>query len=144
MIADANVSPVMVTLGKIMNAIAPTLPLLPFGGVNSLSRDPEVDRRVDADPLHYTGKLRVRTGMAINTASQWVRARLEDFRLPMLIFHGATDPLVTPEGSKLLHSRARSTDKQLTLYPDMRHESHNEYGKEQVIADVIAWLDKHA
>ncbi|MBL8130543.1 MAG: lysophospholipase [Anaerolineae bacterium] len=142
-LADANVAPAMVTLGKILHRIAPKLALLPFGDEGVLSRDPQVDIAVNADPLHYTGSMRVGTGMAINTAAQWARDRLEELRLPLLAFHGAADALVTPKGSEMLHARARSADKTLTLYPDMRHEPHNEIGKEQVIADVIAWLNRH-
>ena len=28
------------------------------------------------------------------------------------------------------------------IYPDMRHEVHNEQGRDKVLADVSAWLDQ--
>jgi hypothetical protein len=36
--------------------------------------------------------------------------------------------------------RLGSVDKTLLLYPPMRHEPLNELGREQVFADIEAWL----
>ena len=35
-------------------------------------------------------------------------------------------------------------DVTLRLYEGMRHEIFNEIGREQVLADLLAWLDAHA
>ena len=67
---------------------------------------------------------------------------MEAFRLPLLIVHGSADRLTNPEGSKQLYARAGSTDKTFKLYDGLYHEVLNEPEQEQVMADIVAWLDQ--
>jgi alpha-beta hydrolase superfamily lysophospholipase len=39
--------------------------------------------------------------------------------------------------------RSKLTDVEVIVYDGARHEIFNETNKEQVIADLIAWLDSH-
>jgi alpha-beta hydrolase superfamily lysophospholipase len=141
--ADANVSPLMVQLGYLLNRIAPKLPLLDLGGGELLSSDPEVGKAFDADPLTYKGNMRVRLGISINEAAQNVRERLSELRLPILILHGGNDKMVNPSGSQLAYDRASSPDKTLKVYPGMYHEIMNERDKATVLRDILDWLDRH-
>lgn len=111
-------------------------------GPGILSRDPEIDRRWDADPLTYKGKLRARFGHQLQTATIDTQTRLDQLTLPLLIMHGASDQLTEPRGSVLVHDRAQSADKTLILWPDLRHEIFNEPEQEEVIAFTIRWLDE--
>ena len=54
--------------------------------------------------------------------------------------HGEKDKLTNPEGSKLVHELAGSTDKTLTIYPGLFHEIFNEPEQDQVLSDVTTWL----
>ena len=67
---------------------------------------------------------------------------MENLTLPVLIMHGSGDKLVDSEGSKQLYERAVSEDKTLNLYDGLYHEILNEPEKEQVLKDMVAWLDK--
>jgi lysophospholipase len=58
--------------------------------------------------------------------------------------HGTKDRLVSAGGSKLLAERIGSVDKTLTLYDGLFHEIFNEPERDQVLDDVVRWLDKHA
>jgi alpha-beta hydrolase superfamily lysophospholipase len=60
---------------------------------------------------------------------------------PLLIMHGTEDALTRPEGSEALYRRASSTDKTLKLYPGLFHEILNEPEKDEVLADIVTWLD---
>ena len=42
--------------------------------------------------------------------------------LPFLVLHGDKDVTTDPETSKLLHEKARSTDKEIKIYPDLWHD----------------------
>jgi alpha-beta hydrolase superfamily lysophospholipase len=55
--------------------------------------------------------------------------------------HGTEDQLAAPEGSRLLYERVASADKTLKLYEGLHHEILNEPEKDQVIADIVDWLD---
>jgi alpha-beta hydrolase superfamily lysophospholipase len=54
---------------------------------------------------------------------------------------GAADPVVDPEVSRRAFENLGTPDKTLMIYPKMRHEPLNELGRDQVFADIAAWLD---
>lgn len=142
--ADANVSPALVRLGNILTKVIPKQPFVKLVPLETLSRDPDVIRAFEKDPLTYKGNMRVRMGTALNDTAKWVRERLEELKLPMLVLYGEDDKLVNPSGSQLLYEKATSADKTLKSYPELRHEILNEPEREIVIADIIAWLDARA
>lgn len=142
--ADANVSPLMIALGNLLTRVAPKLPLLPMDKPGILCSDPEVESAFGADPLNYTAPMRVRLGVELNKMARGVREHLSSLRLPILILHGADDIMVNPSGSQLAYDTVSSPDKTLKFYAGMRHEIMNEVGKEGVLDEIVAWLDRHA
>jgi alpha-beta hydrolase superfamily lysophospholipase len=65
--------------------------------------------------------------------------------LPLYIFAGAKDPVSDEcKGLEVLmqaYRRAGLTDIQYKIYPGGRHEMLNEINREEVVSDLIAWLD---
>jgi acylglycerol lipase len=123
--------------------------LMPDLGVATLdpttvSRDEAEVRKYVEDPLNYHGKVRARTGAEMLLATKRVVNGAGRLTLPVLITHGAEDRLVSPGCSKLVAERMGSKDKTLTLYDGLYHEIFNEPERDQVLDDVVAWLDKHA
>ncbi|MBA4179819.1 MAG: alpha/beta hydrolase [Anaerolinea sp.] len=116
------------------------LPPLPAGAV---SRDPEVVRRYEEDPLVYRGGPTVGLARAGLRASKRIFRDMERFELPLLIVHGTDDRLVTTSGSEELHARAQSPDKALKLYDGLFHEVLNEPERLDVLGDIADWLDSH-
>ena len=70
----------------------------------------------------------------------WFDAHRADFAYPVLITHGERDALVSQEDSRLLFDTVSSTDKQLKIYGNLVHETINEYCRDEVIADYVAWI----
>lgn len=105
------------------------------------SRDPQVVEQMNNDPL-IKGE-----SQASLTVAQLVRAteRLEQefplITLPVLIMHGTTDKATRPEGSRFFYDTAGSTDKTLKMYEGHAHDLLNDYGREQVLADIVGWID---
>ena len=68
--------------------------------------------------------------------------------LPILIASGSADPLAGGgDLVQLLGQRYRDaglTDVTVTVYPEARHEILNETNRDEVTADVVAWLRAHA
>ncbi|HEX6396306.1 MAG TPA: alpha/beta hydrolase [Steroidobacteraceae bacterium] len=60
----------------------------------------------------------------------------------MLIIHGTRDTVTRPEGSQEFYARAGSADKTLKLYEGYFHDPLNDIGKEAVMADIRAWIEK--
>lgn len=108
----------------------------------TISRDEEVVGRYDGDPLVYRGK--IRAGML------WTMVRMQEriakgagrFDHAALIMHGTDDRLVSKEASVSFHRDVASSDKTLLLYDGLYHEILNEPERDQVLADMIAWMDE--
>jgi alpha-beta hydrolase superfamily lysophospholipase len=142
--ADANVAPALVTVGNILTNVIPKAPLMKLVPLDTLSRDPDVISAFEKDPLTYKGNMRVRMGTAMNDTAKWVRERLPELSLPILILYGEEDKLVNPSGSRLIYEKVASTDKTIRSYAELRHEILNEPERDMVIADIVAWLNGHA
>jgi acylglycerol lipase len=129
-------------LAPIVGKIAPNLGVLLLGADN-VSRDPAVVKDYENDALNYNGKVRARTGAEMLRSVQRVVERMPRLRLPVLVMHGTEDKLVPSAGSQLINDTVGSPDKTLRMYDGLYHEIFNEPEKEQVLADVVAWLDAH-
>lgn len=139
---DRVIGPVFRLLGRVLGRLVPHLPLVPLA-LDAISRDAQVVAAYRQDPLVHAG--RVRAGMAAQVARALaeLRDRLPGLDVPLLILHGEADRVVPPAGSLWLHAHAGSRDKTLRLYPGLYHEIHNEPEREQVLEEVLAWLDTH-
>ena len=109
----------------------------------SISRDKAVVEKYNSDPLNYRGGVPARTGGEINRVIGIIQANMEKITLPILIMHGTDDRLADPQGSKDLYTNVGSADKTLKLYERLYHEIFNEPEQNQVIADMVQWLDAH-
>ncbi len=128
----------------LFRALSRLFPKLPLAKLDSakVSRDPAVVAAYDGDPLVYRGRIKLGLIGAMMRAVRAMQSKMKDVTLPLLIVHGAEDGLADPEGSRLLHERARSSDKTLRIYDGLYHEIFNEPERDQVLSDVIAWLDE--
>jgi alpha-beta hydrolase superfamily lysophospholipase len=66
-----------------------------------------------------------------------------EIAMPVLLVHGTDDQLTSIDGANYVWVQLITVDKVLQGYPGLRHEILNEPERDQVIADVVAWLDKH-
>jgi alpha-beta hydrolase superfamily lysophospholipase len=70
-----------------------------------------------------------------------IQAQQGELKAPLLVLHGAADTITHPEGSPELRLHARSTDKTLKLYDGLYHDLLHAPEKEQVVHDLLQWLD---
>ena len=68
-------------------------------------------------------------------------ARFAELRLPLLVMHGTADRLVPITGSRALAAGAVNADVTTHYYEGLYHEILNEPERQQVIGDLLAWLD---
>lgn len=137
---EGGVSPLLISLSKIVAALAPRLPTVPLDA-EAVSRDPEVVARYRSDPLNYLGKVRARMGVQLLRAAELIAPELHNITLPALILHGTADRLADPTGSQMIYDDITSTDKTIEFYDGLYHEIFNEPEQEQVFADIAAWLE---
>jgi acylglycerol lipase len=129
-------------LAPVLSRFLPDLGVLTLDA-DTISRDPAVVAAYRADPLNSTGKVRARTGTEMMLATEAMPARLRSLTLPLFVLHGGADRLVPPAASELVPAHAASTDVTRKVYDGLYHEPHNEPEQEQVLDDVVAWLDAH-
>lgn len=134
------VRPWMITLAGSLRKIVPGLPILKIPP-SQLSRDPSVVQGYENDPLVFQGKIKVVTGYEMLSRMQFVMKNAPDFQLPVLILQGGADTIVRPEVSLAFFNNLSAGDKTLRSYPDMYHELLKDIGKEEVMEDILEWID---
>jgi alpha-beta hydrolase superfamily lysophospholipase len=81
---------------------------------------------------------------AVNDPERVARVRPD---LPVLLLAGDKDPVGEggkgPRATREQYARAGVHDVTCTLYPGARHEIFNETNRDEVTADLIAWLEAH-
>ena len=80
---------------------------------------------------------------ALREGQAWFSESMKTFAYPVFMTHGEKDGLVGMDDSVIFFKNAASADKTLKIYGNVFHEILNEYIKDDVIADMIAWMDKH-
>ena len=138
-----DISPLLQSISGFLGSLLPKLPTIRVNS-SALSRDLSVCRQYDGDPLVYHGGVPARMGAELVRATRRIQKQIGAFCTPMLILHGCADRLSDPQGSRDLYARASAQDKTLKLYDGLYHEVLNEPEKEQVLADLVSWLDDHA
>jgi alpha-beta hydrolase superfamily lysophospholipase len=138
----ASISPVTIALGKVAAVLAPKMGVLALD-VDGIARDPAVVQAYVADPLNFHGKTTARLAAEMLKAMQRVSAEVGTITLPFIVVQGSADRLVDPAGAQMLNDRAGSQDKTIKIYDGLYHEVFNEPERDQVLADVAAWLDAH-
>jgi acylglycerol lipase len=107
------------------------------------SRDPEIVKSMNEDPLIAQESQPTQTVAAMVRADEQLKGSFEQFRLPLLILHGTHDHATKPAGSQFFYDAARSSDKTIKLYEGHYHDLLRDLGKEQVIADIRSWIEGH-
>ena len=120
--------------------IAPHLHVLKLR-MEDFSRDPEWVGQLRADPLTKGEVQPVQTVAALARAGDRLEREFGSITLPVLILHGTSDKVTRPDGSQTFFAHAGSADKQLILYDDYVHDLLNDVGREQVMDDIVGWIE---
>jgi acylglycerol lipase len=134
---------------------APDIALAAFKGLSHLaphahvfklknehfSRDPEVVKAMNADPLIENETQPLQTLAEFVRADDRLRREFPLLKLPVFILHGTADKVTKFEGSQFFYDTVGSVDKTLGLYEGHFHDLLNDVGKERVLRDIQDWLD---
>lgn len=130
-------------LARVIATFAPRVAVATGLDPQGLSHDPEVVRRYLQDPL-VKDRMSVRFAAGMSSMVSSVRGKGNRIERPILILHGAADPISSPDGSRHFHSGL--TEKiaamsALEIYPELRHEIFNEPERERVWQDMLQWIE---
>lgn len=125
-------------VGKLLQNILPSLTLGNELDVNALSRDQkEVEKYMNDELVH--AKISPNYSIKFLETGNWAIANAEKLSIPMLFLHGTEDKITDYKGSEAF---VNGTNKaKLKLYQGAYHELHNDLCKEEMLEDVVVWLN---
>ena len=124
-------------LAPILAKVAPRAAIpLDFDGEH-LSRDPSVGEAYLNDPLVEL-KASARFGAEALQAQNRVGERMDSLSIRTLVIAGGNDEIVPPHSS---HSLGEVPGVDRKLYPNLRHEVHNEPEGPEVVSAIADWID---
>ena len=127
-------------LGQIMASLWPSFTQSNELDPSDLSTDPEVGKAYLADPLVHN-KISAGLFFALLESGNWALYNTHLLKLPVLVMHGTSDSITSPGGSEKFCQNAGSYAT-LKLWEGMKHETHNEIEKDQVLDYIKEWLLK--
>lgn len=104
-----------------------------------ISRDPEVVRRYEQDPLVHD-RVTARLVRFIVESGQTVRSCATRWRVPTLLLWAGADRCVAPAGSAAFAAAAPPGVVTAQAFPKLYHEMFNEPEREQVLGHLSRWL----
>jgi alpha-beta hydrolase superfamily lysophospholipase len=126
-------------LAQVVAAVAPGLKVVQVDD-SEFSKDKAVMAALATDPLISRDKLPAATAAATLKAIADAQQRMSQLKRPLLVIYGTADSVNPIEGSQAFVQAVASTDKTLKAYPGVYHDMLNEPERDQIAADVIAWL----
>jgi alpha-beta hydrolase superfamily lysophospholipase len=107
-----------------------------------LSRDPAVGEAYLADPLVYNGPFKAETLRALFAAVEALGSEPGFGSLPVLWIHGEEDALAPLAATSEAFEHLRGEGSEQKVYPEARHEIFNETNRDEVLDDVVAFIDR--
>ncbi|HZG78070.1 MAG TPA: alpha/beta fold hydrolase, partial [Paenibacillus sp.] len=106
-----------------------------------LTSDLHVIDRFQADPLRHHAKT---AGLHRGTL-RTLKALFDDparLHIPLLLLQGGRDEIVPPSEPRAYYDALPDAHgkHRYILYPDMKHNPHDEVGRERAIGDILAWI----
>ena len=119
-----------------LRRVAPGILLANRLDVGDLSRDPAIGSAYLSDPLNQH-KSTARFAHAAFGEQRRVAAAVDRLAMPTLVVHGGLDRIVPTQSSESLEGRPGVLRR---VYPEARHELHNEPDGARVVSDVVGWV----
>ena len=141
-LSSPNLSPILIAFLKILAPILPNLILNPQFDVVGVSRDPKEVQKLLEDPLTEP-KISPRLAVEFLSAIEWTQTHASELKLPLLLIHGAADPITPTKGSETFFKNVSYEDKTLYLYEGGYHQAFIDTNRDQVLKDIEAWLEHH-
>jgi alpha-beta hydrolase superfamily lysophospholipase len=107
---------------------------------SAMSRDPEVVRGRAADPLVHD-RITPQLYFGMEAARKRVMVEAQRLAIPALLMQGMQDRIIDPKGALEFNVAAPHGMARIITYPEAYHEIFNDLDRDQVLHDLIGWLD---
>ena len=107
--------------------------------VKDISSVKEEQEAYANDPLNHD---RITGGlfMEINAMGEKAISKADTLKTPILLAHGSADNITSAKGSEAFAASAPKDEVDLKLWEGLRHETHNELNKQEVIGFYVNWV----
>lgn len=128
-------------LGKIIQKIAPSITLDNEINPSFISRDPKAVNAYKKDALVHR-KVSPNFSLSFMKRGEWAIKNANQLQKPTLLLHGTDDKLISCEGSEEFAAN-NLKNVTLKLYKGGYHELHHDLCKNEVMKDIISWLNSN-
>lgn len=110
---------------------------------NMLTRDPEIIKEFEKDPLRHD---RICAGVYLGSKEcmSIVRQKARKVSYPTLLQVSDSDPIVSTNAALEFMDNIPHEFKAVKIYPGFKHEIYNDLGREEVLGDLTGFLSKIA
>lgn len=137
-----KVSPLLLALAGVLEALAPRMKVPLESLTNQLTHDSAITARHhddERDGIRAT-EITVRFGNALTKAQQGLAARMPSWSAPLFAVVAGADQLADADAAEAMLKSVPSHLLTYQRYPQNFHENFNELNREQIFADVLAWM----
>jgi alpha-beta hydrolase superfamily lysophospholipase len=139
-----KVSPVLLTLSGVLGALAPRMKVPLASLTHQLTHDSTITARHyddERDGIRAT-EITVRFGNALTAAQQGLAARMPGWTQPLFAVVAGDDKLADADAAEAMLQSVPADLLTYQRHPRNFHENFNELNREQIYADVLAWIDR--
>ena len=127
-----------VTLGRLMNKLWPAYTQSNQLDSSDLTNDPVVNEAYENDSLVHD---KISAALFVNAyaAGYWCIENVSGLKNRALLIHGQDDPIIDVNGSVDFANNA-GDNVSLKIWPETKHEPHNDIKKSEVIKHICEWI----
>lgn len=129
---------IKLAVGKLLQKIVPSLTMGNELNANDISRIQEEVTTYVNDPLVHN-KISPNFSLTFIDSGEWAIENAFKLNIPIFLLHGTKDKIIDYKGSKSFANNSKQAT--LKLYEGGYHELHNDLCKEEMLQDVVNWLD---
>jgi len=138
-----GVSPFLLAASRVLSVLTPKLALHAGLDTKALSRDPQVVRDYEEDPLVH-GLACPRLSTELTAAQKRIFDRIGTLDCPLLICHGSDDRIAPGEPVERLYESTPVSDKALRIFEGAYHELHNDLIRDDIYRLYADWILERA
>jgi alpha-beta hydrolase superfamily lysophospholipase len=137
-----KVSPVLLALAGVLEALAPRMKVPLASLTDQLTHDSAITARHhddERDGIRAT-EITVRFGNALTKAQQGLAARMPSWKAPLFAVVAGADQLADADAAEAMLRCVPASLLTYQRYPQNFHENFNELNREEIFADILAWM----
>lgn len=141
MMIGRKIPKVVQDMARNIATVYPGMPVMKLDS-QSISRNTDVVKEYNEDPLVYHGGLQAGMVLCLQQAGREAALVLDQITIPVWVGHGSFDKMYDPAGSALIMDLISSPDKTLSIIDGLFPEILNEPERNEVICEITNWIAK--